>query len=143
MRGQAELGCHLAPLYPHAQLSRFYPWFYLYVTHVRSVPRHSAFSYWKRKKAGTAGYEGASPKYFAEDNVIVTLGPAGAGPRGAGWVGVVSRASPLPSATPIAFSGRLASASMTRNIQIALLGILVGCKESFLCNNRCSRHDKT
>ena len=57
MRGQAELGCHLAPLYPHAQLSRFYPWFYLYVTHVRSVPRRSAFSYWKRKKAGTAGYE--------------------------------------------------------------------------------------
>ena len=28
-----------------------------YVTHVRSVPRRSAFSYWKRKKAGTAGYE--------------------------------------------------------------------------------------
>ena len=26
-----------------------------YVTHVRSVPRRSAFSYWKRKKAGTAG----------------------------------------------------------------------------------------
>ena len=57
MRGQAELGCHFAALYPHAQLSRFYPWFYLYVTHVRSVPRRSAFSYWKRKKAGTAGYE--------------------------------------------------------------------------------------
>ena len=60
MRGQAELGCHLAALHPHAQLSRFYPWFYLYVTHVRSVPRRSAFSDWKRKKAGTAGYEAKS-----------------------------------------------------------------------------------
>ena len=62
MRGQDELGCHLAALYPHAQLSRFYPWFYLYVTHVRSVPRRSAFSYWKRKKAGTAGYEAIGKK---------------------------------------------------------------------------------
>ena len=47
LRGQGQLGCHLAAVYSHAQLSRFYPrfypWFYLNVTHVRSIPRRTAF----------------------------------------------------------------------------------------------------
>ena len=78
LRGQAQLGRHLAAVYPHAQLSRFYTWFYLYVTHVRSVPRRSAFSSCKRKTAGTAEFE-ATPtvhiilKHHASDNTAFKM----------------------------------------------------------------------
>ena len=41
-----------------------------YVTHVRSVPRRSAFSYWKRKKAGTAGYEATFSPYNKGKNSV-------------------------------------------------------------------------
>ena len=62
--------------------------------------------------------KGASPNHFA---VIVTL-------RGGGGQGRD-------------VNKRMYHASMARNVQITLLGILVCSKESFLCNNCCSRYE--
>ena len=62
LRGQGQLGCHLAAVYSHAQLSRLYPWFYLNVMHMRSIPRRTAFLL-EAKKIGTAGFEAICGPY--------------------------------------------------------------------------------
>jgi hypothetical protein len=57
VHNSAACAC-LRPCAPDAQISWFYPpWFYLYITHERSVPRHFAFSTVSNKKAGMAGDE--------------------------------------------------------------------------------------